>query len=279
MTEPLSDGWESKLCLRCGRLVHFRTEWKKRPSFCRSCRVASIVDLEKLLHSFANSEIAEAYSVEQRRRLAMTMKKHAGDAEALALAIAADRWMASVALERAKARGIPPKPYVPAGMEACSKCGIPLSPSKIDGHMRRVHGEGLTPCPDCGAMIRMDRLEMHRQKLHSPEAKERAEKKAARKAAEERKALFSGAANSEGRKALTALAAGSSLHVSLERVERCSFCHAKVVSLNMGARRFKAFDVDSRGCVVGTHACDGERKGISVKAISAGIVDSNRRRH
>ena len=62
-------------------------------------------------------------------------------------------------------------------------------------------------------------------------------------------------------------------------VERCEQCHARVVFKEIQEGLRKAYEVDYQGNILWTHACDGDSKSESLRTMSGGAVDSNRRRH
>jgi hypothetical protein len=67
------------------------------------------------------------------------------------------------------------------------------------------------------------------------------------------------------------------VHWKAMQTETCTTCRRRVVFLDVANGTVKAFDVDREKRILGTHSC--EERSESVYAYSAGIVDSNRRRH
>lgn len=62
--------------------------------------------------------------------------------------------------------------------------------------------------------------------------------------------------------------------------ERCDVCQRRIVWLAIGAGTNKAFEVAADRTIVGTHDCSGPTSSsISVRTVSGGAVESNRRRH
>ena len=59
--------------------------------------------------------------------------------------------------------------------------------------------------------------------------------------------------------------------------ESCSACKKRIIYLKIGDKTFKAFDVDRHKKILGAHICLSKSK--SVYTYSAGMFESNRRRH
>lgn len=144
--------------------------------------------------------------------------------------------------------------------EICPHCGIRVLRTRLLKHLRRAHPElqisaeqqlNLVRCKACGALVREDRMRQHERKVHgsshvNPESST---------IEEEKQSSFVGP------------------------VERCDYCHSRVVfKENKGGER-KAYEIDCRGRILWTHACDGDSKSESVRTMLGGAVDSNRRRH
>jgi len=61
--------------------------------------------------------------------------------------------------------------------------------------------------------------------------------------------------------------------------ESCDSFRRRVVYLSVGEGITRAFDVDGKGVILGTHVCHEQSRSESIYAYSGGIVDSNRRKH
>ncbi len=144
--------------------------------------------------------------------------------------------------------------------EICPHCGIRVLRTRLLKHFRRAHPDlqgtaqkqlNLVRCKDCGALVREDRIGRHERKVHGSSHL----KPVGSKTGEEQKLRFFGP------------------------VERCEHCHARVVFKEIQEGLRKAYEVDCRGNILWTHACDGDSKSESVRTMFGGAVDSNRRRH
>lgn len=150
--------------------------------------------------------------------------------------------------------------------ESCPHCARTVLRKNMFRHMRKAHKDliteqlippGIIRCDICGIFIKEDRIVRHRKKAHDIKP-------------EPLRPL--------GIQILAKITAGNRPKATTT-LQKCDACRGRVVFLDMGRNKTKAFDVDSNGFLLGTHACEGTPKSESVRTISGGIIDSNRRRH
>lgn len=182
--------------------------------------------------------------------------------------------------------------------QPCPHCGEKVLKTRMDRHMKRVHPDiphevrarvskpvppGLSVCPECGVFLKPGRIMSHAKKMHSSEAVAKAQEQltlwneSVRVEKERAHLDMLERSKPEGERILAALKNGE--RPKAMNVMRCDVCQSRVVFLDMGKHRSKSFDVDSMGNILGTHACEAEVRGESVRTLSGGAVDSNRRKH
>lgn len=113
----------------------------------------------------------------------------------------------------------------------------------------------LVNCVVCLCKVRNDRLALHMRKIHPRGI--------------EMQLL--------GIEALVALDKGQRILTSAS--ERCKSCGKKIAFLFVGNKDYKAFDVKGGRQISGVHICEPKDQIGSIHFVSAGIVDSNRKRH
>lgn len=144
--------------------------------------------------------------------------------------------------------------------EICPHCGVRVLRTRLLKHFRRTHPDlqvtgqkqlSLVRCKACGVLVREDRVGRHERKVHGSSHL----KPLGPTTGEENQSRFIGP------------------------VERCEHCHARVVFKEIQSGVRKAYEVDSRGRILWTHACDGDSKSESLRTMLGGAVESSRRRH
>lgn len=127
--------------------------------------------------------------------------------------------------------------------------------AELESILVSLHADRMPVCEHCGESVRRDRLARHIRRVH--------------KAPVDNRPL--------GKMVLEGIANG--VRWEAASVERCNSCRSHVVFLDVGAGVNKAFDIDESKKILGTHACDVVSRSESVRAVSGGAIDSNRRRH
>ena len=136
-------------------------------------------------------------------------------------------------------------------------------------------------CPICKLLIACNELKMHTTKHHSNQDSE------SRSPAQPDEQLpqFSLEENESdptGISVIRGIQRGLRYHFEADGLfsltERCENCHRRIVFLEVGVG-VKAFDIDRDNYILGTHACSSEAHSNSLRTVSGGISDSNRRRH
>lgn len=138
----------------------------------------------------------------------------------------------------------------------CLFCKQTLKPSKLPGHLWRVHNELYVRSP----------LALKNIKNLEPSAADRrlttvidAQTGLANVAAKEFEAML------------------RTHRLVAKTVETC-VCKMSIAYIDLFQGRHKAYDVDSMHRLIGAHSCDGQRS-KSIYAFAGGAVDSNRRKH
>lgn len=142
----------------------------------------------------------------------------------------------------------------------CSKCGESLFDDQLDYHMRNNH-QPPVPANEARKRInaildkhgRVNRGNTPIQKPEDPNSKDPV-----------------------GLRVIAGLAKGQTWSTSHR--DKCSHCGLLVVLLEVESSRLKAFDINSKGTIRGSHTCR-DPKSDSIYAYSGGAIDSNRRRH
>lgn len=162
----------------------------------------------------------------------------------------------------------------------CPECSAIVREEKFRNHMQKVHGSEVPSeyrirhleiirCPICPTRMREDRLRKHMKKVH-PECKE-----ASQARAENMRTVQPIKNPPIGLQVLADIE--RNIHWNATHIEACTTCKRRIVFLDVAKSTVKAFDVDRNRRILGTHSC--EERSASIYAYSAGIVDSNRRRH
>ena len=178
----------------------------------------------------------------------------------------------------------------------CPTCNVPVRESRLQTHLERAHGvdgskggmpqpHEMTACPYCGVMVRTSRLRRHIRNVHEtlvatfllPRIKP-ALSNMSTALAPAKKAMQRAKGNSEPPIGLQVLEGiKNNVRWSATFTEVCGTCKRRIVFLDIGDGKQKAFDIDRDKRILGTHSC--EERSESIFAFQAGIVDSNRRRH
>ncbi len=145
----------------------------------------------------------------------------------------------------------------------CPHCREMLKEIALQGHLDRVHlGDSAMACPVCESPFRRERLKGHLKSAHG---------------VSDQIARFFADTRPDAVKLIEILAAGCK-DLTAKRIEKCD-CKKRVFYADAGAEKSKAFDVDALDRILSVHICSGERFSQSVATISAGAVESNRRKH
>lgn len=172
-------------------------------------------------------------------------------------------------------------PSRPLALISCPECAAVIREDKFRKHMMGVHSLEVPPgyevreleiirCPECQVRLREDRLPKHMKNVHMNDK--------VVTQTQRREILLPVSPIKNIPLGLQVLA-DIQKHVQWKamQTETCTTCRRRVVFLDIAKGMVKAFDVDREKKILGTHAC--EERSESVYAYSAGIVDSNRRRH
>ena len=185
------------------------------------------------------------------------------------------------------------------GFVICQVCSVRVDGVNYRRHLRKIHGlteedlhvplrslddllderghlirpppleepSHLARCLHCSSMIRTNRLKQHYLKAHgTSEAPRPPEPRPLTKVAWP-----------IGLKVIDGL--GKGIRWRASGTESCPSCGRRIIQLEVEGRKYKAFDVDRDRYIQGAHACDASVRSESVRAVSGGIVDSNRRKH
>lgn len=131
-------------------------------------------------------------------------------------------------------------------------------------------------CPECNLLVARENLPHHILKLHCAESATNIN----RRLPDESLHPISTQENESdpiGVKVIKALERGQRYIANF--TQRCEKCNRRIIFLNIGNNCEKAFDVDDKNNIVGTHACDTDTRSQSLYAYRGGMIDSNRRRH
>lgn len=172
-------------------------------------------------------------------------------------------------------------PLRPLTLISCPECAAVLREEKFRRHMMTVHSSEVPPgyevrelgiirCPECQVRLREDRLPKHMKNVHMNDniVTQLQPNKILRPVISIQNIPI-------GLQVLADI--GRHVHWKATQTETCATCRRRVVFLDVAKGTVKAFDVDREKRILGTHSC--EERSESVYAYSAGIVDSNRRRH
>lgn len=184
----------------------------------------------------------------------------------------------------------------------CPVCNNAVRESRLQKHMERAHSpaskqgkrpqpDEMTACPHCDVSMRASRLSRHIRNVHNSfvsrllveRLRPALSPMSSALVSQDVKPLKGTRLNSQskqaeppiGQQVLEGLRA--KIRWTANCWEPCITCKRRVVFLELGGGRQKAFDVDRDRRILGTHSC--EERSESVFACQAGIVDSNRRRH
>lgn len=132
-------------------------------------------------------------------------------------------------------------------------------------------------CKHCRSMVRSDRMSKHIARVHGNSEVTTINNDKTHQ--ELPTTPIENKSDPIGVKVIKALKLGQNFIAKAACIERCENCQKRIIFLNTGENKTKAFDVSRMNTILCTHACDPDAKSESLYTYSGGIIDSNRRRH